>query len=111
MGATDSAAPCAMLLHIARVLEPHLARMYEEMSALGEGGEVDMDMGVQVLFLDGEEAWGEWSGEDSLYGSRYVNSLFLFFSSLFGGLEARGGFFLLERRGDDMMKEDMANTI
>ncbi|KAI1529806.1 glutaminyl-peptide cyclotransferase precursor [Pyrenophora tritici-repentis] len=70
VGATDSAAPCAMLLHIARVLEPHLARMYEEMSALGEGGEVDMDMGVQMLFLEGEEAWGEWSGEDSLYGSR-----------------------------------------
>jgi hypothetical protein len=46
--------------------------MYDEMAALGEGGSVDMDMGIQILFLDGEEAFAEWSDEDSLYGSRYV---------------------------------------
>ena len=61
VGATDSAAPCAMLMHVAKVLDPHLQRMYDEMEALGEGGTVDMDMGVQILFLDGEEAFASWS--------------------------------------------------
>jgi hypothetical protein len=28
------------------------------------------ESGVQILLLDGEEAWVQWSGEDSLYGSR-----------------------------------------
>jgi hypothetical protein len=51
--------------------------MYDEMAALGEGGTVDMDMGIQIIFLDGEEAFVEWSDEDSLYGSRYVDH-FLF---------------------------------
>ncbi|CAE7213821.1 hypothetical protein P3342_012606 [Pyrenophora teres f. teres] len=74
VGATDSAAPCAMLMHVARVLEPHVRRMYDEMAALGEGGSVDMDMGVQILFLDGEEAFEAWTDEDSLYGSRALAS-------------------------------------
>lgn len=77
IGATDSAAPCAMLMHVATVLDPHLQRMYDEMAALGEGGTVDMDMGVQILFLDGEEAFENWTDTDSLYGSRYVCSFFL----------------------------------
>jgi len=73
IGATDSAAPCAMLMYVARVLDPHITRMYEEMSALGEGGDVDMDMGIQIVFLDGEEAFETWSDSDSLYGARYVS--------------------------------------
>ncbi|RYN40178.1 hypothetical protein AA0113_g351 [Alternaria arborescens] len=70
IGATDSAAPCAMLMHIAKVIDPYIQRMYDEMSALQEGGTVDMDMGIQILFLDGEEAFENWSDTDSLYGSR-----------------------------------------
>ncbi|KAI4923434.1 hypothetical protein J4E85_008472 [Alternaria conjuncta] len=70
IGATDSAAPCAMLMYVASVLDPHITRMYEEMSALGEGGDVDMDMGIQIVFLDGEEAFENWSDSDSLYGAR-----------------------------------------
>ena len=68
IGATDSAVPCAILMHVARSIDRYLTQMHDEMAALGEGGTVDMDMGVQILFLDGKESVDE--GEPSLYGSR-----------------------------------------
>ncbi|POS69256.1 glutaminyl-peptide cyclotransferase [Diaporthe helianthi] len=71
IGATDSAAPCAILLHVARSIDKYLTRMYDEMVALGElGGTPAMDMGVQILLLDGEEAFVSWTDTDSLYGAR-----------------------------------------
>jgi glutaminyl-peptide cyclotransferase len=73
VGAIDSAAPCAMLMYVASVIDGYVQRMYDEMEALEEGGTVEMDMGVQIIFLDGEEAFGaEWTDVDSLYGSRCV---------------------------------------
>lgn len=78
VGAIDSAAPCAMLMYVAQVIDGYVQRMYDEMEALEEGGTVEMDMGVQIIFLDGEEAFGaEWTDEDSLYGSRYDCHLWL----------------------------------
>jgi glutaminyl-peptide cyclotransferase len=71
IGAIDSAAPCAMLMYVAGVIDGYVQRMYDEMQDLNEGGTVEMDMGVQILFLDGEEAFDEWTEEDSLYGARY----------------------------------------
>ena len=73
IGATDSAAPCAMLLHVARSLDEALTRMWEEKSGADADryGALDEDKGVQVLFLDGEEAFERWSARDSLYGARY----------------------------------------
>jgi glutaminyl-peptide cyclotransferase len=70
IGATDSAVPCAILMHVARSLDKYLTQMHDEMDALGEGGTVEMDMGVQILLLDGEEAFVDWTATDSLYGSR-----------------------------------------
>ncbi|KAI8626473.1 peptidase family M28 [Xylariaceae sp. FL1651] len=70
IGATDSAAPCAILMHVARSIDRFLTQMHEEMNALGEGGTVPMDMGVQILLLDGEEAFLRWTDTDSLYGAR-----------------------------------------
>ncbi|CAJ2505066.1 Uu.00g124600.m01.CDS01 [Anthostomella pinea] len=70
VGATDSAAPCAILMHVARSIDAYLTQMHDEMQALGEGGSVEMDMGVQVLLLDGEEAFVRWTDTDSLYGAR-----------------------------------------
>jgi glutaminyl-peptide cyclotransferase len=72
IGATDSAAPCAMMMFVAKVIDGYVQRMYDEMQELEEGGTVEMDMGVQILFLDGEEAFDRWTDEDSLYGARYV---------------------------------------
>ncbi|KAF6200789.1 hypothetical protein GE061_005235 [Apolygus lucorum] len=55
VGATDSAVPCAMLLHLAKVLTPYLH---------------DQKVGLVMIFFDGEEAFYEWSDNDSIYGAR-----------------------------------------
>lgn len=71
IGATDSAVPCAILMHVARSIDKYLTQMHDEMVALGElGGSPPMDMGVQILLLDGEEAFVSWTDTDSLYGAR-----------------------------------------
>jgi glutaminyl-peptide cyclotransferase len=74
VGATDSAVPVAVIMWVAKVVDEHVSRMYREMSELGEGGTVAMDMGIQILFLDGEEAFQSWTDTDSLYGARYATS-------------------------------------
>ena len=68
IGASDSAVPCAILMHVARSIDRYMTQMHDEMEALGEGGTVEMDMGVQILFLDGKEAFDEKS--TGLFGSR-----------------------------------------
>ncbi|KAK3940392.1 kinase-like domain-containing protein [Diplogelasinospora grovesii] len=70
IGATDSAVPCAILMHVAKQLDRFLTQMHTEMAELGEGGSPEMDMGVQILLLDGEEAFVAWTDADSLYGAR-----------------------------------------
>ena len=70
IGATDSAAPCAMLLHVARSIDRHMTKMHDQKAALSKGGTPDMDMGIQIVLLDGEEAFHEWTDTDSLYGAR-----------------------------------------
>lgn len=74
IGATDSAAPCAMLMHAARNLDAALSKKWAAMQAegAGSGGYSDFEeqKGIQVLFLDGEEAFVSWTNEDSLYGAR-----------------------------------------
>ncbi|XP_075302311.1 glutaminyl-peptide cyclotransferase-like protein isoform X2 [Opisthocomus hoazin] len=62
LGATDSAVPCAILLELAAALDRPLQR------AKDRGVEVTL----QLLFLDGEEAFGDWSVTDSLYGARHL---------------------------------------
>ncbi|KAI1819785.1 glutaminyl-peptide cyclotransferase [Xylaria intraflava] len=68
IGAIDSAAPCAMLMQVARGIDAALTKKWESDDA-GLGLEDD-EKGVQILFLDGEEAWVSWSDTDSLYGAR-----------------------------------------
>jgi Zn-dependent M28 family amino/carboxypeptidase len=70
IGATDSAAPCAMLLHTARSIDAALTQKWEAMTAAGQLPEIGTDKGVQILLLDGEEAFVNWSDSDSLYGAR-----------------------------------------
>lgn len=77
IGATDSAAPCAMLLHVARSVDEALTRMWEEKGA-DDGDkydDLDADKGIQIIFTDGEEAFEKWSARDSLYGARYDRSI------------------------------------
>ncbi|KAK5123421.1 hypothetical protein LTR85_002853 [Meristemomyces frigidus] len=74
IGATDSAAPCAMLLHVARSIDQALTSKWAAMEAegLGSGGfdGIEEHKGVQILLLDGEEAFESWTHTDSLYGAR-----------------------------------------
>lgn len=69
IGATDSAAPCAMIMHAARSIDKALTRKWEAMS--DDLDALDEAKGVQLLFLDGEEAFVSWTETDSLYGARY----------------------------------------
>ena len=59
MGATDSAAPCALLLDLAARMGPVVKQKRNPLVSL------------QLVFFDGEEAmFGQWTHEDSVYGSR-----------------------------------------
>ena len=69
IGATDSAAPCAMLLHAARSIDQALTKKWEAEGAAGNDG-LDVHKGVQIILLDGEEAFQTWTSTDSLYGAR-----------------------------------------
>ncbi|KAI1229596.1 hypothetical protein IHE44_0011787, partial [Lamprotornis superbus] len=66
VGATDAAVPCALLLEVATALDTHLRRRGEQVSPQ------DPPVTLQLLFLDGEEAFGDWSATDSLYGARHL---------------------------------------
>ncbi|KAI1815230.1 glutaminyl-peptide cyclotransferase [Poronia punctata] len=72
IGAMDSAAPCAMLMQVARGIDAALTKKWEAMEESGDVGLglEDDEKGVQFMFLDGEEAWVTWSDADSLYGAR-----------------------------------------
>ncbi|KAI9099378.1 hypothetical protein DFS34DRAFT_579636 [Phlyctochytrium arcticum] len=60
IGATDSAVPCAILVDVAITLNRLLEQV--EFPAVT----------LQLIFFDGEEAFGTWSDTDSLYGSRHL---------------------------------------
>lgn len=71
IGATDSAVPCAVLMHAARSLDDALTQKWEAMKASGEAGNgLEEEKGVQIVLLDGEEAFETWTSTDSLYGAR-----------------------------------------
>ncbi|PHH73000.1 hypothetical protein CDD82_5696 [Ophiocordyceps australis] len=68
IGATDSAAPCAMMMFAARSLDEWLTQKWETLEA--DTVRHKAHSGVQIVFLDGEEAFVRWTDEDSLYGAR-----------------------------------------
>ncbi|GAB7358509.1 hypothetical protein MBLNU230_g2572t1 [Neophaeotheca triangularis] len=71
IGATDSAAPCAMLMHVARSIDAALTAKWASMAEDMEGSlDVEEHTGVQILLLDGEEAFLSWTHDDSTYGAR-----------------------------------------
>ncbi|KAM7356024.1 glutaminyl cyclase [Cochliomyia hominivorax] len=61
VGATDSAVPCAILLNTAKTLNSYLLKNKNR-----------KDLGLMLIFFDGEEAFKEWTNTDSLYGSRHL---------------------------------------
>jgi len=65
VGATDSAVPCAMMLHLAKTLDGPL--MAERLR--------NNDVTLEFIFFDGEEAFKDWNAKDSIYGSRNLAQL------------------------------------
>ena len=74
IGAIDSAAPCAMLMHAARSLDDALTKKWAAMESDGET-ELEEAGGIQIILLDGEEAFKVWTHDDSIYGARYNDEL------------------------------------
>ncbi|KAI6045571.1 hypothetical protein EDC04DRAFT_2633810 [Pisolithus marmoratus] len=71
VGATDSAAPCAMMLDVAEALNPLLDRRRQQIEL--EDEEDIEDISLQLVFFDGEEAFKTWTGTDSIYGARHLS--------------------------------------
>ncbi|KAG8970785.1 hypothetical protein FRC03_000002 [Tulasnella sp. 419] len=74
VGATDSAAPCAMMLDIAETIGPLLDERQQRFDHGGEDpdDEISGYTTLQLVFFDGEEAFKDWTATDSIYGSRHL---------------------------------------
>ena len=70
IGGIDSAAPCAMIMHAMRNIDAALDKKWTAMRENGIDTMFEEQHGIQVLFLDGEEAFENWTDDDSLYGAR-----------------------------------------
>ncbi|RAH82749.1 glutaminyl cyclase [Aspergillus japonicus CBS 114.51] len=70
IGAIDSAAPCAIMLHAMRSIDGALTKKWEDLRAQGQLNLLEEQQGIQVILMDGEEAFKEWTATDSLYGAR-----------------------------------------
>ncbi|KAI1879935.1 hypothetical protein JX265_001556 [Neoarthrinium moseri] len=106
IGAVDSAAPCAILLHVARSIDVALTQKWEEMQRSGDAGAgLEEEKGVQIVLLDGEEAWMTWSASDSLYGARalaeaWESQVYPAMSAYRNRIKAISLFLLLDLLGD-----------
>ncbi|KZT27324.1 hypothetical protein NEOLEDRAFT_1088852 [Neolentinus lepideus HHB14362 ss-1] len=72
VGATDSAAPCAMMLDLAEALDPLLNQRKQRLEDGLEDDEDVADTTLQLVFFDGEEAFRDWTATDSVYGARHL---------------------------------------
>lgn len=70
IGGIDSAAPCAMIMHAMRSIDAALDKKWTALQQQGLSDYIDEERGIQVIFLDGEEAFDQWTATDSLYGAR-----------------------------------------
>jgi glutaminyl-peptide cyclotransferase len=66
IGAIDSAVSCGILLDIAETLNSLLDKNFDE-------EEYDLDIGLKIVFFDGEEALVQWGPTDSIYGARHLH--------------------------------------
>jgi glutaminyl-peptide cyclotransferase len=70
IGAIDSAAPCAMIMHAVRAIDDALTKKWDAIQTEGFDPDFEEHKGIQVLLLDGEEAFQRWTDTDSIYGAR-----------------------------------------
>lgn len=108
IGATDSAAPCAMLMYAARAIDEALTKKWEAMEKAGDAGMgLEEEKGVQVVLFDGEESFVSWTATDSLYGSRslaesWENTPHIAMSTFRNALSSISLFVLLDLLGSTM---------
>lgn len=57
----DSAVPCAIMLNLVKTTLPMLKKIL-----------AGSNLGLMLIFFDGEEAFYNWTDDDSLYGSRHL---------------------------------------
>ncbi|KAE8391477.1 glutaminyl cyclase [Aspergillus alliaceus] len=69
IGAIDSAAPCAILLHVVRSVDAALTRKWASPSSGSGSGRGEEGKGIQVVFTDGEEGFDSHP-EEMLSGAR-----------------------------------------
>ena len=98
VGATDSAAPCAILVDVAEALSDWLDAREDQVDAIdralvSSGKEKKSRLSLTLLFLDGEEAFENWSATDSIYGARSVSAFSLTQQArrLFAGISRSSG--------------------
>lgn len=65
IGAIDSAFPCAAAMYVAKALDDALTKKWKH----EKNG---ANMGLQIIFFDGEEAFENWTDKDSIYGARHL---------------------------------------
>ena len=65
LGAIDSAVPCAQMINLAHTMKLDLD---------DHKANPDNELTLQFLFLDGEEAFIQWTSTDSIYGARHLAS-------------------------------------
>ena len=71
VGATDSAAPCAMMVDLAVALDDALDARERKIHAQEQAKpSIAQETTLQLVFFDGEEAYKVWTQTDSIYGSR-----------------------------------------
>ncbi|KAG6328649.1 hypothetical protein ID866_10439 [Astraeus odoratus] len=61
-----------MMLDVAEALNPLLDRRKQELEIRVEDDDI-RDTTLQLVFFDGEEAFGAWTATDSLYGARHLS--------------------------------------
>ena len=61
-----------MIMHAVRSIDAALTRKWKAMQEEGVDafGDIEEHRGIQVIFLDGEEAFMTWTSTDSIYGAR-----------------------------------------
>ncbi|EST09898.2 Peptidase M28 [Kalmanozyma brasiliensis GHG001] len=76
VGATDSAAPCAMMVDLAVALDDALDARERKIHAMEQDKpSISQETTLQLVFFDGEEAYRTWTHEDSIYGSKALAKL------------------------------------
>lgn len=70
VGATDSAAPCAIIVAVAEALTPWLDAKQAADLAARERGDRRPRTTLSIVLLDGEEAFKDWTADDSIYGAK-----------------------------------------